>query len=368
MGSKIAPMNTQDQRTAVCLADYEDLAGRQMDAASWAYVSGGAGDELTRRWNEESYQRLALIPRVLNGGGGHTRLSLLGREFAHPIFVAPIAHQKLAHPDGEAATAKAATAMDAGMVLSTLSSMAMEDVAKAGAACCWFQLYMQAHRDDTLSVARRAEACGFEALVVTVDAPVGGARNREQRAGFRLPADLRSENLSHLRARSPRQLGEGESAVFQGFMADAPTWDDIAWLKDQTRLPIIVKGVLAADDAERVIAAGCAGLVVSNHGGRTLDTAIATIDALPEIAARVGGRIPILIDGGVRRGTDVLKALALGAEAVLVGRPIVYGLSVAGASGVAHVLKLLRDEFELAMALTGCRSLADIGPHLVGRR
>ncbi len=361
-------MNTRDQLTAVCLADYEDLAARQMDAASWAYFSGGAGDELTRRWNEESYQRLALIPRVLNGGGGHTRLNLWGREFAHPIFVAPIAHQKLAHPDGEAATAKAATAMDAGMVLSTLSSMAMEDVVKAGAACCWFQLYMQAHRDDTLSIVRRAEACGFEALVVTVDAPVSGARNREQRAGFRLPADLRSENLSHLGARSQRQLSEGESAVFHGFMADAPTWDDIAWLKDQTRLPIVVKGVLAADDAERVIAAGCAGLVVSNHGGRTLDTAIATIDALPEIAARVGGRIPILIDGGVRRGTDVLKALALGADAVLVGRPIVYGLSVVGAFGVAHVLKLLRDEFELAMALTGCRSLADIGPHLVGRR
>lgn len=350
----------------VCLADYERLAEQRLGAMAWAYFVGGSADEITLRWNREGFDRLAIVPRVLLGGpGGNTRLNLLGRGYAHPIFVAPVAYQKLAHADGERATAAAAEAQDAGMVLSTLASVTLEDVAAAGATCRWFQLYLQPDRSVTLSLVRRAEAAGYDALVVTVDAPINGVRNREHRAGFVLPPGIQSENLKVGEAATP--LEPGQSIVFDRLLAAAPTWDDITWLRGETGLPILIKGVLSADDAVRAVEAGAAGIVVSNHGGRTLDTLPATIDVLPPIAAAVAGRIPLLLDGGIRRGTDVLKALALGASAVLVGRPIVFGLAVNGAFGVAHVLRILRDEFEIAMALSGCRTLADIGPHLVMR-
>lgn len=352
----------------VCLADYETLAEELLAPGAWAYFSGGAADEITVRWNREAYDCLALLPRVLNGGaGGSARLSLLGRTYAHPIFIAPVAHQGLAHPDAERATAMAAAAQGAGMVLSTLASTSMEAAAAAGETCRWFQLYMQPAREDTLRLVRRAEKAGYEVLVLTVDAPINGVRNREHRAGFRLPPELAPENLRGL-ANSNLPPQEGiDSIIFDHFMRLAPSWADVEWLRGITSLPIVLKGILAADDAARAVDAGAAGIVVSNHGGRTLDTVPATIDVLPEIAERVGGRVPILADGGIRRGTDVLKALASGASAVMVGRPIVYGLAVNGAMGVAHVLRLLRDEFEAAMALTGCRALADIGPHLLRR-
>ncbi|MFN0219433.1 MAG: alpha-hydroxy acid oxidase [Hyphomicrobium sp.] len=353
----------------VSLADYERLAQERLSANAWAYLSGGAADEITVRWNRERFDRIALVPRVLKPcGGGNTKVNLFGREYAHPIFIAPVAHQKLAHADGESATAMAADAQDACMVLSTLSSTLLEDVASVGRTCHWFQLYLQPLREATLLLVRRAEAAGFEVLVVTIDAPIGGVRNREQRAGFALPPKAEPVNLRGIPVKPVPALAEGASAVFDHFMAQAATWEDIAWLRSQTQLPIVLKGILATDDADAAIAAGANGIVVSNHGGRTLDTAIATIEALPEIAARVGGRIPILLDGGIRRGTDVLKAIALGASAVLVGRPIVYGLAVNGALGVSHVLRLLRDEFEIAMALTGCRAIAEIGPHLIRRQ
>lgn len=351
----------------VCLADYERLAEGRLDPMAWAYFSGGSADEITVRWNRDGFARLAIVPRVLNGGaGGHTRLTLFGRPYAHPIFVAPVAYQKLAHADGELATAAAADAQDAGMVLSTQASVTLEDAAQAGASCRWFQLYLQPERAATLSLVRRAEAAGYEVLVVTVDAPINGVRNREHRAGFMLPPGIAAENLTGMAA-APAALAPGASMVFDGLMAAAPTWDDVAWLRAETKLPVVVKGILSADDAVRAMEAGVAGLIVSNHGGRTLDTLPATIDVLPGIAHAVAGRVPLLLDGGLRRGTDVLKALALGASAVLVGRPVVYGLAVNGAYGVAHVLRLLRDELEVAMALAGCRTLADIGPHIVMR-
>lgn len=352
--------------TPVCLADYERLAEQTLDANAWAYFGGGSADEITMRWNREGFDAIRLVPRVLRGGsGGSAAITLLGRDYAHPIFVAPVAHQRLAHADGEIATAIAAEAQDAGMVLSTQASIAMEDVARAGHTCRWFQLYLQPDRDGTLALVRRAEAAGFEALVVTVDAPINGVRNREHRVQFRLPPGIEAVNLRDVPQRPMPALREGGSAVFDQFMAAAPDWSDITWLREQTRLPVLIKGVLAVPDALAAIKAGVAGIVVSNHGGRTLDTALASIDALPDIAAAVAGRIPILLDGGVRRGTDVLKALALGANAVMIGRPIVYGLAVNGAMGVAHVLRLLRDEFEIAMALTGCRSVDEIGAHLI---
>lgn len=353
----------------LCLADYELLAAERLAPGTWAYVSGGAADELTLRWNREAFDNLALLPRVLNGGpGGSARLSLFGRTYAHPILVAPVAHQGLAHPDGERATAMAAAAQGAGMVLSTLASVGMEVAASAGETCRWFQLYMQAEREDTVRLVRRAESAGYEVLVVTVDAPVNGVRNREHRAGFRLPPELVPENLRGLAQTNPTPKPGIDSIIFDHFMAIAPSWRDIEWLRGVTTLPIVLKGIMTADDATRALESGASGIAVSNHGGRTLDTAPATMDVLPEIAERVAGRVPILTDGGVRRGTDVLKALAAGATAVMVGRPIVHGLAVGGAMGVAHVLRLLRDEFEAAMALTGCRTLADIGPHLLRRR
>jgi 4-hydroxymandelate oxidase len=350
----------------VCLADYEQLARERLDANALAFFSGGAGDEITVRWNREGFDRLALLPRVLRGGaGGHTRISLFGRAHVHPIFVAPMALQKLAHKDGEIAMAIAAEAQDACMVLSAQASFPMEDVRRAGGTCGWFQLYTQPTRAATLQLVRRAEAAGFEALVVTADAPVSGARTREERAGFYLPDGIEPVNLEGLPSTAPPVLDTGASVVFDHFMAIATTWDDLAWLKSETRLPILVKGVLTADDAQTAVRLGLDGIIVSNHGGRTLDTAPATIDVLPEIAQATAGAVPLLLDGGIRRGTDVLKALALGASGVLIGRPVIYGLAVNGALGAAHVLRLLRDEFEMAMVLTGCRTVADIGPHLV---
>lgn len=253
------------------------------------------------------------------------------------------------------------------MILSTQASVTMEDAARAGATCRWFQLYMQPQREATLALVQRAEAAGYDVLVLTVDAPINGVRNREHRAGFQLPAGITAVNLEGLPTGGRRPVPAGGSAVFDSLMADAPTWDDVAWLISQTRLPVVLKGILSPADAANAVDIGAHGIVVSNHGGRTLDTAPAAIDALPDIAATVAARVPLLLDGGVRRGTDVLKALALGASAVLIGRPIIYGLAVDGPHGVARVLRILRDEFEIAMALTGCKTIADIGPHLVSR-
>jgi 4-hydroxymandelate oxidase len=302
---------------------------------------------------------------VLRGGaGGHTRIELLGRTFAHPILVAPLAHQRLAHPDGERATAMGAGAQDAGLVVSTLASTSLEEVASVAGQRRWFQLYLQADRDHSLDLIRRAEAAGYEAIVVTVDAPISGLRNREQRVGFRIPDGVGAPNVSKYRVPPP---GDPASMVFDYFLAMAPTWPDVEWLVASTQLPVLLKGILSADDAALGVEHGVSGIIVSNHGGRTVDTFPATFDVLPPIVDRVAGRVPVLVDGGVRRGTDVLKCIASGASAVLVGRPIVYGLTVAGALGVSHVLRILRDELEIAMALSGCLTLTDAGPHLLIR-
>lgn len=352
----------------VCLDDYEQLANTRLDANALAFFAGGAADEITVRWNREAFGRLALNPRVLRGGsGGNTRLTLFGREFKHPIFVAPMSLQKLAHEHGEIATAIAADAQDACMVFSAQASVPMEDAFGAGATCRWFQLYLQPTRAATVQLVRRAEATGFEVLVVTVDAPVSGARTREHRAGFTVPSGITPVNLDSLPRPPPPVLTRDQSVVFDHFMALATTWEDLVWLKTQTKLPIVIKGILNEDDGRHAVDIGIDGIIVSNHGGRTLDTTPAAIDVLPEIAEATEGRVPLLLDGGIRRGTDVLKALARGASAVLVGRPIIYGLAVDGTLGVAHVLRILRDEFEMAMALTGCRTLAEIGPHLIRR-
>ena len=353
------------------LADHEQQARQHLDDNAWAYFSGGAADEITLRANRSAWDALPLWPRVLRPlAGGHTRVRLLGRTLAHPILLAPVAFQRLAHPDGELAMAYAAAALGAGVVLSTQASVSLEAVAQAvlpdpGRGPLWFQLYLQPDRGFTQALVQRAEAAGYEALVLTVDAPTSGVRDRERRAGFRLPPGVGPVNLAGLQAHTATALRPGQSALFDGLLHQAPTWDDIAWLQSITRLPVLLKGVLHPADARQAVAAGTAGLIVSNHGGRTLDTAPATASALPRVVQAVGGAVPVVVDGGIRRGTDILKAMALGASAVLVGRPAIWGLANAGAAGVAHVLRLLRDELEIAMALTGCATLADASPALL---
>ncbi|ABS62001.1 FMN-dependent alpha-hydroxy acid dehydrogenase [Parvibaculum lavamentivorans DS-1] len=345
-----------------CAADYEAFARERVEEGAWAYLDGAAADALTHAENLKAFARIRLVNRVLADlAGGHTRLELFGCAFDHPVMVAPVAFQKLAHPDGELATVTAAGVLKAGMVVSAQASMDMEELARQAAGPLWFQLYIQPDRDFTLQLVRRAEKAGYRALVLTVDAPVHGARNSEQRAGFSLPPDVEAVNLKAMRPLPPYMAGPGESAVFASpLLAAAPGWKDLNWLAAHTNLPILLKGILHPADAARAVEAGASGIVVSNHGGRTLDTLPAAIEALPGIVEAVAGRVPVLMDGGVRRGTDIVKALALGAKAVLVGRPVIDGLAAAGAPGVAHVLHMLRAELEVAMVLTGCRTLADI--------
>lgn len=348
---------------AYCAADYEAHARRAMDANAWAYFSAHAGDGITLRANRAAWDAITLVPRVLRRPPAlGTTCSLLGRTWATPLLVAPMALQQLAHPDGEVAMAVAASAQGTGMVMSSQGSMLLEAVADAAGAQAdrgplWFQLYFLPQRDATLQLVRRAEAAGYEALVVTVDAPVRAARGAEQRAGFRLPAGISTVNLP-----PPAAPVSGIRAL----AAQAPGWDDVAWLRAQTRLPLLLKGVLHPADVPEAVTNGVDGLIVSNHGGRTLDGAVATASALPAIVAAARGQLPVLVDGGVRSGSDVFKALALGAQAVLVGRPALWGLAAAGAAGAAHVLRLLRDELDLVMAQCGAARLADISPSLLG--
>ena len=357
----------------VSLSDYERHAQARMTASAWAYLQGGAGDEHTVQANAQAWQALHLVPRVLRRtAGGHTRTQLFGRTLAHPLIVAPVAYQHLMHPEGELDTALAAAAQEAGFVLSTQSSTRLEDIGDAIAADdlrgpLWMQLYLQPDRGFTKALVHRAEAAGFEAIVLTVDAPTSGVRDRERRAGFCLPPGVSAVNLQGMTPPPTAEVPAHGSALFDGLLHHAPTWDDIAWLRAQTRLPIVLKGVLHADDARQALGLGVQGLIVSNHGGRTLDTVLPTARALPRIADAVGADMPVLVDGGIRRGTDVLKALALGARAVLIGRPCMHALATAGALGVAHGIRLLRDELEAAMALTGCATLSDIHPGLIDR-
>ena len=351
----------------VCLADHERRAAEVLDANAWAYFSGGAADERCLQANRSAWDAMPLWPRVLRPlAQGHTRIELLGQEYAHPLLVAPMAFQRLAHADGELASAYAAAALGAGFTLSTQSSLPLELPAQAvlgtmGRGPLWFQLYLQHDRGFTRELVQRVERAGYEALVLTVDAPVSGVRDRERRAGFHLPAGISAVNLQGLGPVPAAAPADG--ALCAGVLRHAPTWEDLAWLQEQTRLPVLLKGILHPRDALQAARLQAAGLIVSNHGGRTLDSAPATALALPRIVQALqnasAGALPVIVDGGIRRGTDVLKAMALGASAVMIGRPIVWGLANAGAAGVAHVLRLLRDELEIAMALTGCATLAD---------
>lgn len=341
-----------------CADDYEDRAAGMLDPAIFAYLNGAGADGITARANRAGWDAIRLEPRVLaDMRGADTETRLFGLDLAHPLMLAPVARHGLAHPGAECATRRGAAATGSLMVVSTQSSMAIEEVAACAPGPFWFQLYLQPRREDSERLLHRAEAAGCAALVVTVDAPVSGLRNAEQRAGFVPAGDC--PNLDGLRPPVVRDL-PGRGPTFLGLMDAAPRWEDIAWLKSRTPLPVILKGIMSPHDALRAVEAGADGIIVSNHGGRTLDTAPATAEALPRIARAIAGRIPVLCDGGIRRGTDVLKALALGAQAVLIGRPQIHALAVGGATGVAHLLSILRSELEVAMALTGRRTIAGI--------
>lgn len=353
----------QDIPAAIgCAQDYETLAPDFMAHASHEYIAGGCGQDRSVANNRAAFGKWSIYPRLLRDvRKGHTGLRLTGRQFAHPLLLAPVAFQKLAHPGAEMESARAAHATATCMIASTLSSCALEEIASAAGEAPWFQLYFQPRPSDTLDLVKRAERAGYGAIVLTVDAAIQVAGRRARQAGFVLPADCQPANLARYAATIDQASAHaGSSRVFQGLMLQAPTWPELEWLLASTGLPVWVKGISHPDDARALQQAGVAGIVVSNHGGRSLDEAPASLDVLPAVRAAVSQHFPVLFDSGIRCGSDVFKALALGADAVLIGRLQMYALSVAGALGVAHMLKLLREELEVCMALAGCASLEDI--------
>jgi len=330
--------------------EYEALAQTRMDPACWDFYQGGSDDEVTLRANRTAFERIRLRPRVLVDVSASTldmRTIVLGTAVSMPILIAPTALHCMAHPEGECATAQAAGKAGTLMVASTVSTRTLEEIAKAASGPLWFQLYIYPSLQVAERLVRRAEAAGYRAIVLTVDLPYVGNRERDKRHNVTIPpAPFRDANF------------EGVEKV--GLELVMLTWESLSWLRSITSLPILLKGILTAEDALLALEHGVAGIIVSNHGGRQLDTALASIEALPEIIEAVAGRCEVYIDGGIRRGTDILKALALGARAVLVGRPVLWGLAASGAEGAYHVLEILRKELELAMALSGRPTLSSI--------
>ena len=340
--------------------DFEPRARERISHIAYEFISGGAGDELSLKWNREAYDRIRLRTRVLvDVSKLDTGVRLFGQELAHPILLAPTAYHKLVHPEGEVETARGAGSAATTMVVSSFATTAVEDIARAATQPLWFQLYVQPDRGFTKSLVQRAEDAGCKAICVTVDTPLAGARNREERAAFRLPPGMDIPHLRGLRTAGARNAPR-EGEVFNAILDPTLTWKDIEWLKSFAKVPLLLKGVLDPDDADQAARLGVSGIIVSNHGARNLDTVPATIDALPAVVEQIGGRLPVLVDGGIRRGTDVLKALARGASAVLIGRPYLFALGVAGAAGVSRSVTILRRELQIAMALTGRRKIAEI--------
>ena len=339
------------------VGDYERLAEERLEPAMLGYISGGAGDEHTLRDNCAAFRRWRLRPRMLvDVGAVSTETDVLGRRISMPVLAAPTAYQRLAHPDGELATARGAAAAGTIFCLSTLSSVRPSELAAAAPdAPRWFQLYWSPDREFTRDLVAEAVATGFEALVLTIDLPYAGRRERDLRNAFELPETLPLPNLS---PRHARPLNPGAAL---GPVVDATlTWRDLDWLAGVSPLPLVLKGVLTREDALLGCEHGAAAIVVSNHGGRQLDGVSATLDALPEVVEAVAGRAEVLMDGGIRRGTDVLVALALGAKAVLAGRACLWALAADGEEGVRHVLELLREEIRLGLALLGAPTPADV--------
>lgn len=349
---------TLDQIPAdwVAVSDYQRAAQQCLPADIWAYLQGGC-ERGTAAPN--AFSQNQLLPRPLRDlRGGHTRLTLFGKTLHHPFLLAPVAYQRLFHPAGEATTALAAQVSQTPMIVSHLASMPLQQIAQHHEQQhFWFQLYWQGCREQINTQLDQIKQAGYQAIVLTIDAPHMGIRDRERRAGFWLPADIQAVNLP---SRAIPSLDQTQHPLFDGLMEQAPTWSDVAWLVQQTDLPVLLKGILHPDDARQAVSLGVQGLVVSNHGGRVLDGVVDSLHMLPSIRAAVPAEMPILFDGGIRCGADAFKALALGATALLLGRPYIYGLAAAGALGVAHVIKLLREELEVTMALCGTARLNEI--------
>ncbi len=349
------------------VSEYEPLAKERLEPGAYDYFAGGAEDELTLRENRAAFARIKLRPRALvDVSRVELATTALNTPISMPILVAPMAYQRMATPEGELATARAAGACGTIMAVSTLATATLEEVAAAATGPLWFQLYVYKDRAVSESLVRRAEAAGYRALVLTVDTPLLGRREADERNGFGLPAHLRMANFTGRGEARPTE--PGISALTLHTLAEfdpSLTWEALDWLRSVTRLPVVVKGILTHEDAALAVAHGADAVVVSNHGGRQLDTAMATIEALPEVVQAAAGKCEVYLDGGVRRGTDALKALALGASAVFVGRPILWGLAVEGEAGARRVLELLRHELELDMALAGRCTLASIDHSLV---
>ncbi|MDI5972611.1 alpha-hydroxy acid oxidase [Streptomyces sp. SL13] len=353
--------------TVLNLREYETIARGLLDPIFYDYVAGGARDEVTVRANEHGFARLGLLPRMLRGSDTRDLgVTLFGTPSSLPVFLSPTAFHRLAHPDGELATARAAAKAGVIMTVGMASTTSVADVAAAArqavpdrAPALWFQLYLQPDMAVTRALVRRAEAAGCTALLVTVDSPVLGIHERNKRNGFNdLPPGVVCENLRDLTGSEPGHIRQIAMSADLG-------WDHLDRLREMTSLPVVLKGVLHPEDGRTAVAHGVDGLLLSNHGGRQLDTAPATVDLLPDMLAAVAGRVPVLLDGGVRRGTDVVKALALGATAVGIGRPVVYGLAAGGEDGVRHVVDLLREEIDHTLALCGATAPRDLTPDLV---
>ncbi|HEY9684975.1 MAG TPA: alpha-hydroxy acid oxidase [Oculatellaceae cyanobacterium] len=368
--SQLSPLN---------LDEYERLAQARLDPTTYDYYSGFACDGVSLHQNRRAYEELTLLPHVLvDVSARDMSVQLFGSTLSMPVMIAPMAFQGLAHPAGEIAMAVAAAKAGTVMVVSTLANFSIQQIRQSSKADLWFQLYVYKDRELTKALVRRAETLGCKALVLTVDAPMMGRRERDIRNRFKLPVGLCLGNLADVLesndnspdtatlAKLPRPDDDSGLAAYIAEQCDpSVSWKDIEWFRSITTLPIVLKGILRSDDACKAVSYGVDGIVVSNHGGRQLDTASPTISVLPSIARAVERKCKILIDGGIRRGTDVLKAIALGADAVLVGRPFLWGLAVCGEDGVSDVFELLRSELDLAMALSGCPTLPSITPDLV---
>lgn len=371
MDSKETTLTPLDHIPAdiVCASDYEQLAPSFIAADRFAYIAGGSGHDVTLHKNREAFADFSLVPRLFHDvSSGNTQLNLLGQTLTHPVLLAPVAYQALVHSEAEIATAYAAESTDTCMVVSTLSSATLERVAKRAGQERWFQLYFQARDEDTFALVHRVAQAGYRAIVVTLDAAVQTPSIRAMRAGFRLPNDIVPANLIHQQASEPAAMPAGQNHIFQCYAQHTLTRQQLKKLIEVSPLPVLVKGVLDAGDAGELKALGVAGIVVSNHGGRTIDCVPASLAMLSAIRQEVGNDYPLLLDSGIRSGADIFKAIALGADAVLIGRLQVYALAVAGALGVAHMLKLLRQELELCMATTGCVSIEDIKATKLHRR
>ena len=350
--NQILTTDPEDLDDLINLFDFELKAEKLMSKMAWEFVVSGVADEITVKWNREAFDKIKIQTNVLKDVSKvDTKVSIFEQEIAYPILIAPTSNHKIIHPDGEIATARRAGLAFATFVVSSSTTTTIEEIARVATQPLWFQLYFGGDKTFVKDLVQKVEEHGVKALCLTVDLPVRGVRNREERVKFQLPPGM--EN--------PYRSGTEKALSYR----KSVTWKDIEWLKSISKMPILLKGILNPNDAEQAIKSGAAGIIVSNHGGRSLDSVPATIEALPYITRQVKKRIPVLMDGGIRRGTDIVKAIAFGADAVLVGRPVCFGLACGGAQGVAKVLKILKEELQIAMALIGVTSIAGINKSLI---